>query len=116
MSDRKLLQQFLLWYDGDQEPPDIATLLQNVRARLAEPDEEASSADAAIKTLQHLGYTYHGGELWKPPLGNKTPDDTEARVQRVMAAADGYAMYRRYSDQSMTARAELERTVREILV
>lgn len=24
---------------------------------------------AAIKTLEHLGYTYHGGELWKPPLG-----------------------------------------------
>jgi hypothetical protein len=24
---------------------------------------------AAIKTLTHLGYTYHGGEHWKPPLG-----------------------------------------------
>jgi len=23
---------------------------------------------AAIKTLQHLGYTYKGGELWKPPI------------------------------------------------
>jgi len=23
---------------------------------------------AAIKTLEHLGYTYLGGELWKPPL------------------------------------------------
>ena len=25
--------------------------------------------DAAIKTLEHLKYTYHGGEYWKPPLG-----------------------------------------------
>lgn len=23
---------------------------------------------AAIKTLNHLGYTYHGGEQWKPPI------------------------------------------------
>jgi hypothetical protein len=28
---------------------------------------------AAIKTLEHLGYTYHGGELWKPPLGKPRP-------------------------------------------
>lgn len=25
------------------------------------------SKDAAIKTLERLGYTYHGGEEWKPP-------------------------------------------------
>ncbi|WP_313824034.1 hypothetical protein [Leclercia sp.] len=24
---------------------------------------------AAFDTLQHLGYTWHGGEKWKPPLG-----------------------------------------------
>lgn len=28
-------------------------------------------ADAAVKTLENLGYTYHGGEVWKPPLGPK---------------------------------------------
>jgi hypothetical protein len=28
---------------------------------------------AAIDTLKFLGYTYHGGEKWKPPLG-KRPD------------------------------------------
>lgn len=27
------------------------------------------AAGAAIKTLEALGYTYHGGEQWKPPLG-----------------------------------------------
>ena len=29
--------------------------------------------DAAVKTLERLGYTYHGGEQWKPSLGEK-PD------------------------------------------
>ena len=27
------------------------------------------SKDAAVKTLERLGYTYHGGVEWKPPLG-----------------------------------------------
>lgn len=32
----------------------------------------AACAVAAIKTLQHLGYTYNeGAELWKPPLGKQ---------------------------------------------
>ena len=26
------------------------------------------SKDAAVKTLERLGYTYHGGEEWKPLL------------------------------------------------
>ena len=25
---------------------------------------------AAALTLASLGYTYHGGEQWKPPVGN----------------------------------------------
>ena len=29
------------------------------------------SKDAAVKTLERLGYTYHGGEEWKPPLGKQ---------------------------------------------
>lgn len=28
---------------------------------------------AAIKTLQGLGYTWNGGELWKPPVGQAKP-------------------------------------------
>jgi DNA-directed RNA polymerase subunit RPC12/RpoP len=31
-------------------------------------------AAAAIKTLEFLKYTYHGGEQWKPPLGEKPPE------------------------------------------
>lgn len=30
---------------------------------------EQPAYKAAIATLEHLGYTYHGGEMWKPPLG-----------------------------------------------
>ena len=30
-----------------------------------------SIAQAAIKTLENLGYTYKGAELWKPPIGKK---------------------------------------------
>ena len=33
---------------------------------------------AAQRTLEHLGYTYHGGELWKPPLGQPRPSEREA--------------------------------------
>ena len=32
-------------------------------------DESPEIAAAAIKTLQSMGYTYHGAELWKPPIG-----------------------------------------------
>lgn len=32
-------------------------------------NDEYKVAKAAQATLQHLGYTYHGGEKWKPPLG-----------------------------------------------
>ncbi len=37
-----------------------------LREALAQPVQEH---DAAIKTLEHLKYTYHGGPYWKPPLG-----------------------------------------------
>lgn len=28
-------------------------------------------AIAAIRTLEMSGYTYHGGDLWKPPVGKR---------------------------------------------
>lgn len=34
---------------------------------------ENERAKSAIKTLEQLGYTNHGGEFWKPPIG-KAPD------------------------------------------
>lgn len=39
---------------------------------------------AAVATLERLGYTYHGGELWKPPLGKRPA---------WLDAADGEAEY-----------------------
>lgn len=29
-----------------------------------------NEAGAAVRTLKTLGYTYHGAEYWKPPLGD----------------------------------------------
>lgn len=38
-----------------------------------EPQPQASAGyEAAVATLRALGYTYHGGEQWKPPLGKLT--------------------------------------------
>lgn len=34
---------------------------------------ELERAAAAIATLERMGYTYHGAELWKPPLGRRPP-------------------------------------------
>ena len=31
---------------------------------------------AAMATLERLGYTYHGGEAWKPPLGEVKEKNT----------------------------------------
>ena len=41
-------------------------VIREIEAALAQPEQEH---DSAIKTLEHLKYTYHGGEYWKPPLG-----------------------------------------------
>jgi len=35
---------------------------------------------AAVRTLEAAGYTYEGGELWKPPLGKPDTRDTLARL------------------------------------
>ena len=45
---------------------DAADEIRQLRAVLAE--RELGGAAAAAKTLRYLGYTWHGGELWKPPL------------------------------------------------
>lgn len=33
------------------------------------PNEVAAAIAAAMRTMTVLGYTYHGGEYWKPPIG-----------------------------------------------
>ena len=34
---------------------------------------EEDITDAAVRTLNALGYTYHGGERWKPPIKQREP-------------------------------------------
>ncbi|MNE15961.1 hypothetical protein D3C81_773700 [compost metagenome] len=43
------------------------------RAKPKLPVRETHEAEAAVSTLENMGYTYCGGTLWKPPLG-PTPD------------------------------------------
>lgn len=38
---------------------------------------------AAIRTLEHLGYTYHGAEYWKPPLGNRLNSQSKQSLQEI---------------------------------
>lgn len=58
-------------------PSDIAAVMEDKWHTLyveddAEPVEEPGKWQAAALTLAQLGYTYHGGEQWKPPLGKQT--------------------------------------------
>ncbi len=53
---------------------DLEAELERFAELVAAPlKAENEAAQSAVKTLEQLGYTYHGGELWKPPLG-KAPD------------------------------------------
>jgi hypothetical protein len=60
------------------ERGDLVTVEGGVASK-AEPFNEKT---AAVKTLKHLGYTYHGAELWKPPLG-KVPKFEQATPERL---------------------------------
>lgn len=51
------------------------TALDSIGEELVAIAQELESSKAlswlaACRTLERLGYTYHGAELWKPPLGN----------------------------------------------
>ncbi len=47
--------------------------------------ERTPKHTAAVSTLEHLGYTYCGGEQWKPPLG-QAPDFGLVNAQRARIA------------------------------
>ena len=71
---RQALEMALKWIEKQpEETPeskyDVDTryvVIREIEAALAQPEQKH---DSAIKTLEHLKYTYHGGEYWKPPLG-----------------------------------------------
>jgi hypothetical protein len=46
----------------------------------------AQDAQSAFRTLEHLGYTNHGGEYWKPPIG-KAPKALAPLTFRQIAEA-----------------------------
>jgi hypothetical protein len=41
---------------------------------------------AAVVTLEALGYTYEGGEQWKPPLGRRITVDLTPTVNKSIAS------------------------------
>jgi len=58
---------------------DIDDAIDVIKSALAQPDhivdankmaQPVQGPTSAVRTLQRLGYTDHGGELWKPPLGS----------------------------------------------
>lgn len=51
----------------------------------AAPAPVTTEVQAALRTLNVLGYTYHGGTAWKPPLGSATVAEDAARW-RVVAS------------------------------
>ena len=53
--------------------------------------DTCSKNTAAIATLERMGYTYHGGELWKPPLGKALDFDLVDRIHARMEAAEARA-------------------------
>lgn len=58
------------------------TALDSIGEELVAIAQELDSSKAlswlaACKTLQQLGYAYHGAELWKPPLGLRPAAQTE---------------------------------------
>jgi hypothetical protein len=56
----------------------------------AAPLEMSEGAAAAIRTLQSKGYTYHGGEQWKPPIGPVPNFDTQhVLVESVLSNVPG---------------------------
>lgn len=43
--------------------------LGKTRRALSAALEITSRNASAVKTLEQMKYTYHGGEMWKPPIG-----------------------------------------------
>ena len=69
--------EFPVWA-GDGEPSADAAAAPADANRTATAMLEAQRAalseqmrDAALRTVQAAGYTYHGGEHWKPPIGRR---------------------------------------------
>jgi hypothetical protein len=67
----------------------------------------SSMSESAVRTLESLGYTYHGGELWKPPLGN-CPTFLEGSASLPKVG------YESYESLGMATRTGVTRDAKEI--
>lgn len=54
------------------------------------------ASEAAISTLQHMGYMYNGGQQWKPPIGTKPDFDL---IDRLRAERDALQLRLNEADQ-----------------
>ena len=69
---QELLDAFQSIADNEENPMDTREAISLLQSKLEKDDGEPVTAQAAaIRTLTFLGYTYHGAEQWKPPLGKK---------------------------------------------
>ena len=69
---QELLDAFQSIADNEENPMDTREAISLLQSKLEKDDGEPVTAQAAaIRTLTFLGYTYHGAEQWKPPLGEK---------------------------------------------
>jgi hypothetical protein len=69
-----------------------AALEAALQSALAQPERDRNAAARA--TLEALGYSWHGGERWKPPLG--TPPKFAPAAQP--APTKTYCCYGKYAD------------------
>ncbi|MBC3948308.1 hypothetical protein [Pseudomonas folii] len=70
----------------------MSTIDSQVEAVIA---EDAAARNAAVQTLLGQGYTFHGGQLWKPPIGEKANfslmDDLRQQLADVSAERDRFS-------------------------
>lgn len=57
--------------DGNYPGPHYTYMWKAWQAASAELVEALEKAQSAKRTLESLGYTDNGGELWRPPIGPK---------------------------------------------
>lgn len=72
----------------EDKPQWLVELCDALDAGLVVCRHPANQLRAAAATLEKLGYTYHGGEVWKPPLGKPPHWALQPYQLAVMAMVD----------------------------
>ncbi len=78
---------------------------------------QVQGVDAAIRTLAYLGYTYHGGEQWKPPLGTAPRFDSPQPAQATQVEVADEFLYELWEQKyrSWIGGEQFEQIARAIL-